>query len=136
MCAAILCLGCGEDVTFKANNRRNLCSDSSTSVFDTWKKMFMEKLTPELQDEYLIPNLVEKHRMCRACFSSIERLSKLRQSVEMNLSDAIDAILPPPVHRKRQAGNPINLPKPKRPPTRVFTSESEQSSVAVSILLY
>ena len=47
-------------LSFKANNRRNLCSDSLTSVFDTWKKMFM--------DEYLIPTLVEKNRMCRAYF--------------------------------------------------------------------
>ena len=47
-----------------------------------------------------VKSVTEPEEISAAILSSIERLSKLRQSVEMNLSDAIDAILPPPVHRK------------------------------------
>ena len=48
---AILCIGCGKDVSDKANYRRNLFSDASSSILMTWKDIFIRKC-PEPGRDY------------------------------------------------------------------------------------
>ena len=117
----IICLSCGENVTHKSNNRRNLCNESANPVFLFWKDLFMSKLdVEEIEAEDVVKELVEAHRMCRRCFSVIGRLLKMRKGVEENIKEAIIAVVLPNVRRKiQEPTTSLDIPAPKRPPPRL-----------------
>ena len=127
----ILCVGCGKDISDKVNDRRNLCSNASSSVLMTWKDIFMQKVT---EQEDVVQGILEKHRMCRRCFSAIDKLTKLQTSVEDNIKDAIDALLPSEGRKRQEPTRPADIPAPKRPPSRLCVSGVEsRSSPSVTV---
>ena len=40
----VLCVGCGDDLSWKSNDRRNLESGSSKPVLELWKTLFIQEL--------------------------------------------------------------------------------------------
>ena len=54
----VLCFGCGDDLSWKSNDRKNLESDSLKSVLELWKTLFIQELndkeivTHETQERY------------------------------------------------------------------------------------
>ena len=68
----------------------------------TWKDILMRKVT---EQEDVVQRILEKHRMCRRCFSAIYKLTELQTSVEENIKDAVDALFLLKVERgKNQLG--------------------------------
>ena len=131
----ILCVGCGDNISNRTSDRRNLLSDSSKSVVMVWKDIVLKKLRSHGMEaeecSTFIQTLQDKHRMCRTCFSAIERFMKLKGSVEKNIEDAINATLSLPVvtRKRRNPTVPTVVSKPKRP--QLFVSGGGSPSVAV-----
>ena len=40
----VLCFGCGDNLSWKSNDRRNLESDSLKPVLELWKTLFIQEL--------------------------------------------------------------------------------------------
>ena len=85
----MFCVGCGENVTNRVNDRRNLETESSKAVLALLKDIFMLKLDDEgvVDTEGFVQSVIESNRMCRRCFSAFDRLKKLKKTVEVNAND-------------------------------------------------
>ena len=76
--STVLCLGCGKNITERISDRRNLCTESSSPVLLFWKEIFLSKLENDgVEAETFVKDVIEKHRMCRRCFSAMDRLQKV-----------------------------------------------------------
>ena len=104
--AKIYCVGCGEDISTKSSDHRNLLTDSASHVFKAWKETMGKELRKKIDEENIekgIEEIVGSHRMCRRCFSTYNRLHKFQKGVEENAADALDVLLPQlKVTRKRR----------------------------------
>ncbi len=78
-----LCVGCGEDISVKSNDRRSLTSTiTGKNVLKTWKSIIVEKTESSqcFLADIQLDDLLEQFGgglMCRSCFSSFERIAKL-----------------------------------------------------------
>ena len=76
--AALLCLGCGEDLALRAADRRALQGPSAREVVDAWKAVFENVQVDVDEDERLCADTLLSGgevpgKMCRKCFSGYER---------------------------------------------------------------
>ena len=90
---AVICLACGD--ALKVKERCLLDSDSSKHVLPVWRFFFEAKLqelglSEEVDVDGLVRDLVygsgddsKAGRVCRTCFSALERYDKLRKSIDM-----------------------------------------------------
>ena len=80
--AAILCIGCGEDLTARTADRRALQGPATEHVVEAWKAMFeFVKAVQFEDDERLIADTLvsgggvpsKAGKMCRKCFAGYAR---------------------------------------------------------------
>ena len=140
--AKIYCVGCGEDISTKSSDRRNLLTDSASHVFKAWKATIAKELREKIEEniEKGIEETVGSHCMCRRCFSTYNRLHKFQKGVEENAADALDVLLPQlKVTRKRRlitAESQSTTTPSKRTPmlnSPLIISSSSVKSLIVSV---
>ena len=95
---ALLCLGCGEDLTSRAADRRALQGPPAEGVVDAWKAIFENVQVDVDNDDRLCADTLllggeVPGKMCRKCFSGYERFSKLHKILHENISRAIESQL-------------------------------------------
>ena len=92
---AVICFGCGNDITLQAANRYNLRSPSCKKTFRIWKRLVVEKFDAANIDFDALLNNENgtAGKICRRCSSALQRLEKLVSSTRENLNEAIDAIV-------------------------------------------
>ena len=122
--SSLLCLGCGEDVMDRSDNRRAL--QGADEVVRGWRAM-LEVLQCEVEEERLcaesmIYEDVSKEKMCRSCFSGFSRYLKLQSSLQENLLQAV----------RSQAQSQAHVSR-KRPRLAKSASYSCQPSLADSV---
>ena len=142
----VCCVGCGEDITLRKSDRRNLVTDSASHVFKEWKfRMGIElrkRVVGEASVGKIIEEVVNRHRMCRGCFSKYDRLQKFQSGIDKNIVDALDALMP--LHeydinvraKKRPAmpdSDDCERPPSKVTPSPVVCSNSTAKSPIVSV---
>ena len=132
---SIFCLGCGEEVSNRASDRRNLSSEPSKQVLRIWESFVARKLEKEaMEAERFIKSIIDNHRMCRKCYSAYDRLNKLQNGIEDSLDEALDVLLPTPRRKRQNSPHSVNteVPKSKRlplPPLVAADSASGKSPV-------
>ena len=91
----MLCYGCGENLT--SCERYNLYTTSHKKVLSIWKRLVTLKLRdleiPVGLDCILNEDDATTGRICRKCYSHLERLEKLESVVIPKISNAVNAIL-------------------------------------------
>ena len=88
--STLLCVGCGKDVTSDSKNRCNPSSEHCKEAVEMWKRLLYRE-RPELQD--CADGLLACCRLCRHCFSVLQRLKKLEDSACSNMKDALSSLL-------------------------------------------
>ena len=118
----ILCVGCGDDITKKASNRRSLVGDKSAKVLNVWRAFLETQEGEEIEMEDII-NFIAIHdsKMCRSCYSAFERYDKLHDTIQANLIKASAGLMYIPSPELSQS------PVRKRPRT-LFGPPKGQSS--------
>ena len=66
-----LCIGCGEDLTSRVKDRRNLLSPNASDVLDFWKSLHNSTL------QQPVPDGLYGGKMCRRCFVAYQRMLKV-----------------------------------------------------------
>ena len=127
-----LCLGCGSNIAHQKGTRL-INTPASSHVLPLWTALVTEEIS-QRSTSATAQSLVENiKRMCRQCFNTFERASKLWQTLKANMVKAGNAYIPryaPPVAIDRPCEVP---PTPKRP--RLSDWQEEQSpKVKVSII--
>ena len=146
----IYCAGCGEDITaFRV--KRFLSSEISKDARDVkllWHSLFDKELVERGYEEQAC-NLVngDTGKMCRRCFNSFIRCSKLLKSIRKDVSKAVkvfldngslnsartDALIP----NASSFGSQPSTPAPKRCRLTIATSsDSECPDVVVNINIH
>ena len=133
----VLCVGCGDDLSWKSSERRNLESVSSKPVLELWKTMFIQELNDkEIDVEGFVERLIKDHRICRKCFYAYDRLLKLQKSLEDKISDAVIVLLPTPRRKRRSDESSGSVPAKRLPLPPTVASGSKKSPVVAVRLLY
>ena len=123
------CLGCGMDITSYQDDRRALGGARAKKVVEVWKNL-TQNLIYESEEEAdhavaLSEMATEEEKMCRKCFNSFDRYSKLLTEIEENLRQSVRCQL------AQEGQQPVH----KRP--RVAKSVSNTSpSVSVSLYIH
>lgn len=146
----VLCVACGDDLTHKVGERRNLFSPSSVNVLRLWKSLFSSARHPGVH----IPDDLYGGRVCRKCFASYERMLKvqsptmrvhehclywlnlqIQSALEANLCKAADILIPSSDSRKRPSDTSFGQTPPPPPPKRdsLFASSSTSKSPDVVV---
>lgn len=91
--SSLLCLGCGEDIKDRRDDRRALQgSVEAERVVKAWRSM-LEMLQCDAEErlcaDSLISEDVSKEKMCRMCFSSFGRYFKLNSTLQEKLIKAV-----------------------------------------------
>lgn len=102
------CVACGEDLSEKQSGRRALNSAGSVRVVQVWRDL-LKKLGEERREEELLEAGCKIY-MCRKCFSSYERYSKLGESIEEQLLSTLDSSR----SKQKRSGSIQGTPKSKR----------------------
>ena len=104
-----LCLGCGCDTTTIKGNRL-LRTAASRHVVSLWSSLMEEEFRSK-GISLPVQLLVDRDgRMCRQCFATFERASKMRVGIKGGVSKAANVLFPNVVHSATAA-----LPLPKDP---------------------
>ena len=141
----VCCVGCGEDVTLRKSDRRNLVTHLASHVYKEWKFRMGRELRKRVVGEASVGKIIEvvnRHRMCRGCFSKYDRLQKFQSGIDKNIVDALDALMP--LHeydinmraKKRPAmpdSDDCERPLSKVTPSHVVCSSSTAKSPVVSV---
>ena len=70
-----LCVACGEDLTHKVGERRNILASNSERIKELWESLFSSLLNSRM-----IPAAIKSSaKMCRKCYAAYERLLKVKQ---------------------------------------------------------
>ncbi len=139
--AAILCLGCAQDIAARKDDRRALQNESAKAVVDSWRSILAnldwDSEEKELCAESMAMMNVDNHKMCRNCFSGFERYYKLVSILKDNLAKSVESQLcreaQPKVKRPRIAT--IAASNFSQPPHDDKDGESSSPSVSVSIVM-
>ena len=106
-----VCTGCGEDLAERQSGRRALNGPGAVKVVQVWRELLLKLGRAEREGELLEAG--DKIYMCRKCFSSYERYSKLGVDIEGKLLNTLDTSSNS--SQKRPAPGLIpGTPKPKR----------------------
>ena len=127
------CLGCGKNIG-EDRGKRLLHSESSKHVVPLWSSLFGDELRSRGKNLDVL-GLVEHEggRVCRRCFSALDRCTKLLDTVRAGITKAVDANEAVPTTSSSSSLR-IGIP----PPTfsvPVTTSCSPSPEVMVSILV-
>ena len=87
----MLCLGCGEDL-IDARVRRSLETDSCQHVVPLWSQLFNDELQSREMDALPSQLLRSGGKMCRRCFQTFERCTKLLDTVKSNVKKAVSTL--------------------------------------------
>jgi hypothetical protein len=95
---AISCWGCGKGITHQPTNRYNMLSSPCDKVLAIWKRLASQRFQELNHDVDINKLLVDDGgrsvgRMCRLCFSALQRLEKLDNSVRENMKKAVECIM-------------------------------------------
>ena len=125
------CLGCGCDTTTIKGNRL-LRTAASRHVVSLWSSLMEEEFRSK-GISLPVQLLVDRDgRMCRQCFATFERASKMWVGIKGGVSKAANVLFPKVVHSATGA-----LPLPKRP--RIISNPaliSAQQSPEVKVSVY
>ena len=92
MDAAIMCLGCGRDITKEKGNRllRTTTSGHVVTVVPLWSSLMDEEWRSRgIPSLGVAHSLVDRDgRMCRQCFTIFEKVSKLWVTLKNSISEA------------------------------------------------
>lgn len=91
----MFCYGCGEN--FTSCERYNLYTKSHKKVLAIWERLVIRKLR-ELENPVDLDCILKEDdattgRICRKCYSNLERFEKLESIVIPKISNAVNAIL-------------------------------------------
>ena len=130
----MFCVGCGDDITHKAANRRSLlCAASKERVVPAWKVLFEQAFSLKEPDVDIdTENITGSGRICRKCFAAFDRYHSLQASLLDNLKKAIDVLEPTSLGTKRPRLETSCLYLPIQQ-TAASTSSSESPTVAVCL---
>ena len=71
-----LCVACGEDLTHKVGERRNILGSNSETIKELWESLFSSLLSSRV-----IPAAIKSSaKMCRKCYAAYERLLKVSKT--------------------------------------------------------
>ena len=122
---ALLCLGCGENLTDSSDNRRSLQGSGAERIVQTWRKM-LEVLPTDVAEERLcidtlLSEGVSEEKMCRRCFAGFDRYFKLHSTLQEKLLKAIQSRV------QTQAQDPVARKKRRLQSSRDNESSSSPS---------
>lgn len=124
----VLCLCCGEDIA-EDRVKRLLQSEASRHVLPLWTTLFQEELSASgisLDVSELAKN---GGRVCRKCFTSLERCSKLLKDVKANIQEAVQCL-------SQNSSGGRSVTRPFLPPVGCSASasvEGDSPDVLVSV---
>lgn len=87
----IICLGCGEDIA-EDRVRRLLQSDASKDVLPLWSSHFRDVVNRGGMNVDVSALVKSGGKMCRRCFTAIQRCSKLLNEVKARIQKAANAV--------------------------------------------
>lgn len=92
--ALVLCLGCGEDITNRKDDRRVLQgSAEAQTVVHAWQGLLelieFDEEEDRLIAEALIAEDVSQEKMCRKCFSGFGRYMRLQSTLKASILKAV-----------------------------------------------
>ena len=82
MSSVLKCPGCGEDLSGRQANRRSLLHPAAARIIQTFRQFFI-KLGHEDKENAIFNKSGGK--ICRGCWSSYDRFSKLQEKIEEKL---------------------------------------------------
>ena len=94
---AVICYGCGKDITEVSRNRNNMLGPSFTKALPIWKRLVSARFN-ELNIADIDINLVLHDdefvgKCCRLCTSALQRLDKLQSGICQNINKAVERIM-------------------------------------------
>ena len=90
---SIYCVGCGCDITNSKGNRL-VRTTSSRHVVPLWSSLMKEEIDSRGAALVAQSLIHDDGRMCRQCFNTFERASKLWEALKCNISKAADIFIP------------------------------------------
>lgn len=126
----VICIGCGSDIS-DAKGKRLLSSEASQHVKPLWCRIFDETLERKgIQAQACSFVTTISGRMCRRCFTSFERCTKLIDTLKNDVGKAVEAF--------QQDGNYFSNPHvvqevevPVSVPSRSYSHPPPPKRVAV-----
>lgn len=102
---AVTCLGCGGDIT-EDRVRRLLQSEASKHVLPLWSSLFQDALSSSGVNFDVLDLVRSGGKMCRQCFTALERCSRLVDDVKGRIQKAVHAV--GSVSQQRGAASSLN----------------------------
>jgi len=108
---------------------RLLRTDSSRHVVPLWTSLMEEEYRARGKSDVHL--LIERDgKMCRQCFTTFERASKMLESISGSVAKAANILIPDVAHPTLPCNS---LPTPKRPRYSALNSVEQSPKVKVSI---
>ena len=130
------CLGCGSDIADKLKDSRNVNTSSSENVAAVWKA-FLENEDQQAADVDSILNGGDSQRvpkMCKNCFYSYNRYTKLHDKLQENIRKAADVLeLQLPLPKKRKLDSSLSWQTTRAQPSGSSTQSPEVAVGAINI---
>ena len=91
----VVCIGCGDYLSWKPKERRIVVSESSKPILEVWKALIIQEVNEEEIEnvDQFVEGVINDHRICRKCFYAYERFLKLQKSLEDNLQTLLVSLL-------------------------------------------
>ena len=141
--AAILCLGCAQDLAARKDDRRALQNKSARKVLYSWRSMLAnldwDSEDKELCAENMARMNVDNEKMCRKCFSGFERHFKLVSILKNNLAKSVESQLcqeaqePEPIIKRRKIATDSAIQPLQDDKDEDEASSSPSVSVSITI---
>ena len=124
---SIYCVGCGCNITNSKGNRL-IRTTPSRHVVPLWSSLMKEEIDSRGTSLAAQSLIDDDGRMCRQCFNTFERASKVWETLKCNISKAADIFIPNDAPSTRQYNV---LPVPKRP--RLSSNSTVGSTVGSTV---
>ncbi|XP_064384807.1 uncharacterized protein LOC135333715 isoform X2 [Halichondria panicea] len=123
------CLGCGSDIADKLKDSRNVNTSSSENVAAVWKAFLENEDQQAVADVDSILNGGDSQRvpkMCKNCFYSYNRYTKLHDKLQENIRKAADVLeLQLPLPKKRKLDSSLSWQTTRAQPSGSSTQSPE-----------
>ncbi len=131
------CLGCGSDIADKLKDSRNVNTSSSENVAAVWKAFLENEDQQAVADVDSILNGGDSQRvpkMCKNCFYSYNRYTKLHDKLQENIRKAADVLeLQLPLPKKRKLDSSLSWQTTRAQPSGSSTQSPEVAVGAINI---